>query len=102
MDDLLQRMLAIDQQADKLVQAAEAEAAKIMEATRTEISEKRKKAQAELLEECDEKLRLQVEKAKKELENKALAETELEKEVQEFSKEITAKKQVVFDKLVAL
>ena len=51
MDDLLQRMLAIDQEAEKLIQAAEAEAAGNTEALRLEINVEREKAQAALVSE---------------------------------------------------
>lgn len=53
MDDLLQRMLAIDREAEKLIQEAEAEAAKMAEAVRLEINLEREKAQAALVTESD-------------------------------------------------
>ena len=62
MDDLLQRMLAIDQEAEKLIEAAELDAAKILEEARLQIADKQEQAQADLVAESDKLLREQVEK----------------------------------------
>jgi hypothetical protein len=62
MDDLLQRMLAIDQEAEKLIEAAELDAAKILEETRLQIADKHEQAQADLVAESDKLLRERIEK----------------------------------------
>ncbi|MFA6930459.1 MAG: hypothetical protein WCT05_09035 [Lentisphaeria bacterium] len=64
MNDLLQRMLAIDQEAEKLVQEADTVAAKILQDTRLQISKDREEAQATLIAECDSMLLEQIAKGK--------------------------------------
>ncbi len=65
MDDLLQRMLAIDQEAEKLVDAAELEAVKILEEVRLQIAGEREQAQAALVTECDKLFREKIEKCRR-------------------------------------
>lgn len=103
MDDLLQRMLAIDQEAEKIVHAAETEAAKIAEEARLEVNKKRAAAQAVLTAESDKLLQQQNEKCKAnaeaELKNNEL---ELHGKQEEFAQRIGEKKAELLRVLMAL
>ena len=68
MNDLLQRMLAVDKEADALVQRAEEEAAQLAEQTRLQISRENEEAQTALLQESDALLQAELDKAHQEAE----------------------------------
>jgi len=66
MNDLLQRMLAVDKEADALIQQAEAEAAQLAEQTRQQISREGQEAQLALQQESDALLQTELDKARQE------------------------------------
>lgn len=93
MNDLLKRMLAIDQEAEKLVQEADADATKILQDTRLQIGKDREEAQAALIAECDTMLREQIEQSRKkaEMELKTV-DAELESQQKLFAERISRRK----------
>lgn len=103
MDDLLQRMLTIDREAEKLVQAAELEAAKIAEETRLQVREKREAAQAALLAESDKLLQEKIEQSKADADAELHAsDQELEAKQKDFAKNISLKREKILLTLMAL
>ncbi len=68
MNDLLQRMLAVDQEAETIVQQAESEAAQLSEQMRQQINRERQEAQLAVQQECDKLLQAEIAKAHREAE----------------------------------
>lgn len=92
MNNLLQRMLAVDKEADALVQQAEAEAASLAEDTRQQIARERQEAQITLQEECDVLLQSQLQKARQAAEEILQKDDrDLDARKAEFSRKIVAK-----------
>jgi len=92
MNDLLQRMLAVDKEADALVQQAEDEATRLADDTRQQISRERREAQLALQKECDAFLQSQLQKAQQDAEEILQKEDhDLEARKAEFAQKIAGK-----------
>jgi hypothetical protein len=103
MDDLLQRMLTIDREAEKLVQAAELEASKTAEETRLQMRQEREAAQAALLAESDKLLQEQIEQCKIDADAELQAtDQELKTKQKDFAESISTKREKLLLTLMAL
>ena len=92
MNDLLQRTMDIDQEAEKMVQAGEQDAARIIEEVRLQADKEREEAQAALVAECDNRLREQIEKCR----------IDADAELQAADKQLEARKKAFAERISRL
>jgi len=100
MDEILQRMLRVEKEAEQLVREARAQAASIMDQGRRDASELDERAQKEIVAEAENLVETRIEQARQEKQEAlAQAETILRDRLDEFRARIQAKSTVVLDVL---